>query len=293
MLLKREIEKASQLVRPINSYSKSCYIVFDMDECIGSVHGYSILLDMVYSGYQNGLVAKKDYLEYYQFMFTDLLDNYNYYGFFRPNIIDIFTLIFYYKLLLKNSGIELVCLIYTNNGLEPLVEMVKQLINKIVGYTIVDDYVWRNSSCKRDIDPISKMIKRLEHLKICINPNITTDNTLFFDNDNYMFLMNELGNNYIKVNNYHYYNSIHLYNYYNNHIRFLLVNRCYSNIFLNIDNFRQNLEVYISQLVKGNNVEYVNDSFTLVIPSIINFIGKRPNGNKYLMNYLATTYLKI
>jgi len=289
MLLKYNIDKLSSLVSKLPNNYKNCYIVFDMDECIGSIHGYSMILEYLNDAFQQNLISREVFNNYNQFMFNDLLNNYENYRIFRPNFIDIFTLVYFYKLLMNEKGINLVCLIYTNNGLEPLVKIVQNLINSIVGYKVIDNYVYRNSECKIDLGLIGKITKRLEHLQRCISIDIDSLNTLFFDNDNYSVFKNELGNNYIKVNPYYFYNSINLYNYYNNHIRYVLINRSYLSVFPIINNFKQNLQVLISQLVK-NNILFNNDSFSLIIPSIINFTSVLPNRNSFLNNYLAATY---
>jgi hypothetical protein len=274
------------------------YIVFDMDECIGSIHGYSYLLEILTEANERKIIDNNAFNQYYEYMLNNLYENYEIYQFLRPGIIEVLTLVYFFKVLLEGR-LEIECIIYTNNGLEPLVKMVVSLINKIVGYKVINGYVYRNSKCKIDIGPIGKMTKRLEHLQRCYSSNMNSNNTLFFDNDSYSVFKNELGRNYIQVSPYYYYNSINLYNYYNNHIRFILVNRSYIGIFGKVESFRDFLEVYINDLMKGERVIKSNfqicninkDSFTLIIPSIFNFLGVKPNGNKDLLNYLAVIYL--
>jgi hypothetical protein len=286
------------LVNKINDISQ-CYLVFDMDECIASIHGYSGLLEKLYEGLQTGLISEKSYNNYYNFMLNDLLENYKKYLYLRPGIIDVFTLIYFFKLILKQRNVELKCLIYTNNGLESLVQMVQTIINQIVGFPVIDNFVYRNSSCKIDIGPIGKMIKRLEHLQRCFSNEINSKNTLFFDNDNYSIFKGELGKNYIQVSPYYYYDRITVYNFYNNHIMYILTNRDYLGVFPIVSIFNDNLEFFIKDLLQGervvnsrykiSNTNY--DSFSLIIPSIFNFLGITPNGNEFLIDYLSNVYL--
>jgi len=291
--------KANKVKLYFNETNK-CFIVFDMDECIGSIHGYSFLLEIIENGFNNRLISKEAFKNYYDFMLNDLELNYENYNFLRPGMVDIFTLIYFFKIMLKQKQVNLQCIIYTNNGLEPLVQMVQTIINNIVGFPVIDNYVFRNSKCKIDMGPIGKMTKRIDHLQRCISNDIKTGNTLFFDNDNYNVFKGELGNNYIQVSPYYFYDSIMLYNYYNNHIRFILTNRNYLGVFPIVSRFNDNLELYIRDLLRGERVinskfkisSENNDSFTLVIPSIFNFLGITPNGNEYLINYLSNIYLR-
>jgi len=297
--MKYEINKDSLKTKLFDSINGRCFIIFDMDECIGSIHGYSFLLEYLFNGYSNKLISFNSFQNYFYYMLNDLVLNYEKYRYLRPGMIDIFTLIYFFKTILKLQDIQLQCIIYTNNGLEPLVQMVQNIINQIVGFPVIDSYVYRNSKCKIDIGVIGKMTKRIAHLQQCISTDIKTDNTLFFDNDNYSFFKGELGNNYIQVSPYYFYDSITLYNYYNNHIRFILTNRDFLGVFPIISRFNDNLELYIRDLLRGERVinskfkisSENNDSFTLIIPCIFNFLGITPNGNEYLIDYLSNKYI--